>query len=96
MLPPLSYWRVLEGTPLDLDRYDYARATPDALHFSKLVDRSVRNPYGVAGYDVQSFAILEPRKRLMPHLHMAICGTLPGQIIAAIYHQVWWPSTDER
>ncbi len=93
-----SYGRVLEGAPLDPDRYDYARAARDALHFSKLVDRFVQNLRRVAGYDVQYFATVEPQKRLAPHLHMAIRGTLPRaelrQIIAATYHQVWWPSTD--
>ncbi|GIH65426.1 replication initiator [Microbispora siamensis] len=94
-----SYGRVLEGAPLDPDRYDYARAARDALHFSRLVDRFVQNLRRVAGYDVQYFATVEPQKRLAPHLHMAIRGTLPRaelrQIIAATYHQVWWPSTDD-
>ncbi|XVQ86968.1 replication initiator [Microbispora siamensis] len=93
-----SYGRVLEGAPLDPDRYDYARAARDALYFSKLVDRFVQNLRRVAGYDVQYFATVEPQKRLAPHLHMAIRGTPPRaelrQIIAATYHQVWWPSTD--
>src|SRR5690606_2429564 len=52
----------------------------------------------VAGYDVQYFATVEPQKRLAPHLHMAVRGTLPRaelrQIVAATYHQVWWPPVD--
>lgn len=93
-----SYGRIKDGVPVDPDAYDYRRAARDALHFSKLVDRFIQNLRRVAGYDVQYFASVEPQKRLAPHLHMAIRGTLPRaemrQIIAATYHQVWWPSTD--
>ncbi|MEU8140705.1 replication initiator [Nonomuraea sp. NPDC048901] len=93
-----SYGKVKNGTPVDPDSYDYARAARDALHFSKLVDRFVQNLRRVAGYDVQYFAAVEPQKRLAPHLHMAIRGTLPRaeikQIAAATYHQVWWPPAD--
>ncbi|WP_433437001.1 replication initiator [Nonomuraea sp. CA-141351] len=75
------------------------RAARDALHFSKLVDRFVQNLRRVAGYDVQYFATVESQKRLAPHLHMAIRGTLPRaemkQIAAATYHQVWWPQAEE-
>ncbi|MFC7590406.1 replication initiator [Nonomuraea antimicrobica] len=94
-----SYGKVRDGAPVDPDTYDYARAARDALHFSKLVDRFVQNLRRVAGYDVQYFATVEPQKRLAPHLHMAIRGTLPRaeikQIAAATYHQVWWPSVDQ-
>ncbi|MEU8321009.1 replication initiator [Nonomuraea sp. NPDC048881] len=94
-----SYGKVRDGVPVDPATYDYARAARDALHFSKLVDRFVQNLRRVAGYDVQYFATVEPQKRLAPHLHMAIRGTLPRaevkQIAAATYHQVWWPSVDE-
>ncbi|MDF5753029.1 replication initiator [Spongiactinospora sp. TRM90649] len=93
-----SYGKVREGAPVDPGTYDYARAARDALHFSKLVDRFVQNLRRVAGYDVQYFATVEPQKRLAPHLHMAIRGTLPRaelkQIAAATYHQVWWPAVD--
>ncbi|MFC4013921.1 replication initiator [Nonomuraea purpurea] len=93
-----SYGKVNNGVPVNPDTYDYARAARDALHFSKLVDRFVQNLRRVAGYDVQYFAAVEPQKRLAPHLHMAIRGTLPRaeikQIAAATYHQVWWPATD--
>lgn len=93
-----SYGKVRGGAPVDPSAYDYARAARDALHFSKLVDRFVQNLRRVAGYDVQYFASVEPQKRLAPHLHMAIRGTLPRaemkQIAAATYHQVWWPSLD--
>lgn len=94
-----SYGRVNGGVPVDADSYDYARAARDALHFSKLVDRFVQNLRRVAGYDVQYFATVEPQKRLAPHLHMAVRGTLPRAevraIVAATYHQVWWPACDE-
>ncbi|WP_328808895.1 replication initiator [Nonomuraea montanisoli] len=90
-----SYGKVRDGVPVDPETYDYARAARDALHFSKLVDRFVQNLRRVAGYDVQYFATVESQKRLAPHLHMAIRGTLPRaevkQIAAATYHQVWWP-----
>ncbi|MEU0566468.1 replication initiator [Nonomuraea sp. NPDC005983] len=94
-----SYGKVWNGAPIDPDGYDYARAARDALHFSKVVDRFVQNLRRVAGYDVQYFATVEPQKRLAPHLHMAIRGTLPRseikQIAAATYHQVWWPQADK-
>ena len=69
------------------------------MHFPKLVDRFLQNLRRVAGYDVQYFAAVEPQRRLAPHLHMAIRGTISRaelrQIAAATYHQVWWPSTDD-
>ncbi|MDH2426939.1 replication initiator [Sphaerisporangium sp. TRM90804] len=93
-----SYGRVSNGAPVDPDAYDYRRAARDALHFSKLVDRFVQNLRRVAGYDVQYFASVEPQKRLAPHLHMAVRGTMPRAeikaIVAATYHQVWWPKAD--
>ncbi|WP_170223401.1 replication initiator [Nonomuraea turkmeniaca] len=93
-----SYGKIRDGVPLDPDTYDYVRAARDALHFSKLVDRFVQNLRRVAGYDAQYFATVEPQKRLAPHLHMAIRGTLPRaeikQIAAATYQQVWWPPAD--
>ncbi|MFI6174896.1 replication initiator [Nonomuraea sp. NPDC051191] len=93
-----SYGRVRAGVPVDRDGYDYARAARDALHFSKLVDRFVQNLRRVAGWEVQYFAVVEFQKRLAPHLHMAVRGTLPRaelrQVIEATYHQVWWPSVD--
>lgn len=94
-----SYGRVRGGVPVDPAAYDYRSAARDALHFSKLVDRFVQNLRRVAGFDVQYFAVVEPQRRRAPHLHMAIRGTLPRaellRVIAATYHQVWWPSVDE-
>jgi hypothetical protein len=94
-----SYGKVRDdGTPVDPSTYDYARAARDALHFSALVDRFIQNLRRVLGYDAQYFGAVEPQKRLAPHLHMAIRGAVPRavvrQVIAATYHQVWWPSTD--
>jgi hypothetical protein len=94
-----SYGKVREdGTPADPDSYDYARAARDALHFAALFDRFIQNLRRVLGYDVQYFATIEPQKRLAPHVHIAIRGTVSRaelrQILAATYHQVWWPPTD--
>jgi hypothetical protein len=94
-----SYGKVRDdGTPVDPSTYDYQRAARDALHFSALVDRFIQNLRRVLGYDAQYFGAVEPQKRLAPHLHMAIRGAVPRavvrQVIAATYHQVWWPSTD--
>jgi hypothetical protein len=94
-----SYGKVGEdGTPFDPDRYDYQQAARDALHFAALFDRFIQNLRRVLGYDVQYFATVEPQKRLAPHVHIAIRGTVSRaelrKIIAATYHQVWWPSAD--
>ncbi len=47
---------------------------------------------------MQYFACLEPQRRLAPHLHAAVRGTIPRvllrQVAAATYHQVWWPDCD--
>ena len=41
---------------------------------------------------------MEPQKRLAPHLHMAVRGTMPRAeikaVAAATYHQAWWPKAD--
>jgi hypothetical protein len=92
-----SYGRVTaEGVPVDPDRYDYRKAALDALHFPKLVDRFWQNLRRCAGYQVQYFAAVEPQRRLAPHLHAAIRGAIPRQVLravrAATYHQLWWPA----
>ena len=60
--------------------------------------RFTQNLRRVLSYEAQYFTI-EPQKRLAPHVHVAMRGTLSRtelrQIIAATYHQVWWPSTDQ-
>jgi hypothetical protein len=95
-----SYGRVTaQGAPVDPERYDYRRAALDALHFPKLVDRFWQNLRRCAGYQVQYFATIEPQRRLAPHLHAAIRGTVPRRVVrqvrAATYHQVWWPAHTE-
>nr|WP_131788022.1 replication initiator [Protofrankia symbiont of Coriaria ruscifolia] len=94
-----SYGRVnSDGTPVDPTSYDYRQAARDAIHFPKLVDRFWQNLRRAVGWDVQYFACLEPQRRLAPHLHAAIRGTIPRvllrQVAAATYHQVWWPACD--
>ncbi len=94
-----SYSRVDEdGTPADPDTYDYTRAARDALHFAALFDRFIQNLRRFTGYDLQYFAAIEPQRRLAPHVHLALRGTISRQelreVIAATYHQVWWPSTE--
>ncbi len=91
-----SYGRVrADGTPVDPRSYDYRRAALDALHFPKLVDRLWQNLRRTVGYQVQYFSAVEPQRRLAPHLHAAVRGAIPRetfrQVIAATYHQVWWP-----
>jgi hypothetical protein len=97
-LPSYGKIRTGHGVPVNPAGYDYAAAARDALHFGKLLDRLVQNLRRVAGYDVQYFAVVEPQQRLAPHAHFAIRGTLPRaivrQVVAATYHQVWWPPTD--
>ena len=78
---------------------DYRRAALDALHFPKLVDRFWQNLRRCAGYKVQYFAAVEPQHRLAPHLHAAIRGAIPRdllrQVIKATYVQIWWPPHDQ-
>jgi hypothetical protein len=88
-----------DGTPADPAVYDYQRAARDALHFAALFDRFVQNLRRFLGQDVQYFAAVEPQRRLAPHIHVAIRGTVSRtelrQVLAATYHQVWWPSTSQ-
>jgi len=95
-----SYGRIVagQGVPVDPGRYDYRRAALDAMHFSKLVDRWVQNLRRGAGFRVQYFAAIEPQRRLAPHVHVAMRGAIPRQVIAHVsrgtYFQLWWPSFD--
>jgi len=96
-----SYGRVHDdGTPVHPHTYDYRRAARDAVHFAALVDRWWQNLRRVVGWDVQYFATVEPQKRAAPHLHAALRGSIPHDLLklvtAATYHQVWWPPHDER
>jgi hypothetical protein len=95
-----GYGRVnSDGTPGDPDGYDYQRAARDALHFAALFDRFIQNLRRFLGYDVQYFAAVEPQRRLAPHVHIALRGTVSRaelrQVLAATYHQVWWPPADQ-
>jgi len=94
-----SYGKVLDdGTPTDPGGYDYTRAARDAIHFAALFDRFIQNLRRVLGYEAQYFSGVEPQKRLAPHIHLAVRGSVPRpllrQVLAGTYHQVWWPSTD--
>ncbi len=96
-----SYGRVQsDGIPADPAAYDYERAARDALHLAALFDRFVQNLRRFLGYDVQYFAAVEPQRRLAPHIHIALRGTVSRtelrQVLAATYHQVWWPDTLDR
>jgi hypothetical protein len=83
------------GVPVNPRAYDYRKAALDALMFSRVVDRFMQNLRRCAGYTVQYFAAVEPQKRLAPHLHAAIRGTIPRavvqQVAAATYFAAWWP-----
>jgi hypothetical protein len=94
-----SYGKVRDdGTPVNPATYDYGRAARDAVHFPALFDRLIQNLRRYLGYDVQYFASVEPQRRLAPHVHIAFRGAISRndlrKVIAATYHQVWWPSTD--
>lgn len=88
-----------DGTPSHPDTYDYASAAHDAIHFAALFDRFVQNLRRFVGLDVQYFAVIEPQRRLAPHMHIAIRGTISRtelrKVLAATYHQVWWPATND-
>ena len=91
-----SYGRVgKDGVPADPESYEYDRAARDALAFAALFDRFIQNLRRYLGYDVQYFAAVEPQKRLAPHVHIAMRGTVAcaeiRRVLAATYHQVWWP-----
>jgi hypothetical protein len=87
-----------DGTPVDPSSYDYESAARDALHFAALFDRFIQNLRRFAGFDVQYFAVIEPQRRLAPHVHLAVRGTISRadlrKVLAATYHQVWWPAAN--
>jgi hypothetical protein len=49
---------------------------------------------------VQYFAAVEPQRRLAPHIHIALRGTVSRselrRVLAATYHQTWWPDLPSR
>jgi hypothetical protein len=94
-----SYGRVhTDGTPVNPDTYDYRAAAWDAVHFPRLLDRYWQNLRRAAGWNIQYAGAVEPQRRLAPHAHFAVRGTIPRalirQVAAATYHQVWWPKAD--
>jgi hypothetical protein len=96
-----SYGRVhTDGTPTDPDSYDYRAAAWDAVHFPRLLDRFWQNLRRAEGWNAQYAGAVEPQRRLAPHAHFAIRGTVPRarlrDVAAATYHQVWWPPATER
>ena len=83
-----SYGKVTaDGVPADPDTYDYQRAARDALHFAALFDRFIQNLRRFLGYDLQYFAAIEPQRRLAPHVHLAIRGTVSRGGAAAGHHR---------
>ena len=93
-----SYGRVdHQGVPVDPAAYDYDQAARDALTFAALFDRFIQNLRRYLGHDLQYFAAVEPQRRLAPHIHIAIRGTIARselrRVLAATYHQIWWPDT---
>ncbi len=84
------------GVPVDPAGYDYRRAAWDAVHFARLLDRYWQNLRRAVGWNVQYAGCVEPQRRLAPHAHFAIRGTIARtmleRVAAATYHQVWWPS----
>jgi hypothetical protein len=65
-----------DGAPADPDAYDYTTAGRDALHFAALLDRFIQNLRRYVGHDLQYFAAIEPQRRLAPHIHIAMRGTI--------------------
>lgn len=95
-----SYGRVRhDGTPVNPDTYDYQAAAWDAVHLPRLIDRFWQNLRRAAGWNIQYAGTVEPQRRLAPHAHFAVRGTIPRalirQVAAATYHQVWWPPVDQ-
>ncbi len=87
-----SYGPVSEdGTPADPGSYDYDRAARDALTFAAMFDRFIQNLRRYLGYDVQYFAAIEPQRRLAPHVHIAMRGTVSGPSCAGS-----WPRRTTR
>ncbi|GGQ70291.1 replication initiator [Couchioplanes azureus] len=95
-----TYGRVRsDGTPVNPTTYDYRRAAWDAVHFPRLLDRFWQNLRRCVGWNVQYAGCVEPQRRLAPHAHFAIRGTIARgvlrQVAAATYHQVWWPPAND-
>jgi hypothetical protein len=95
-----SYGRIVvgRGVPARHSSYDYRRAAREALFFPRLVDRWVQNLRRCAGFRVQYFGAIEPRRRLAPHIHLALRGAIPREVLRdvtrATYLQLCWPAFD--
>ncbi|MEV6225090.1 replication initiator [Nocardia fluminea] len=89
---------VSDGSPRDPDSYDYTRQARDTIHLARLFDRWMQNLRRAVGWNVQYWASVEPQKRGAPHLHIAIRGSIPSQLLyqvtAATYVNIWWPHFD--
>lgn len=89
----------LLGTPTDPGAYDYRQAALDAIFFAATLDRFWQNLRRAAGFNLQYAGAVELQKRLAPHTHYTMRGTLPKallrQVAAGTYHQVWWPHFDQ-
>ena len=68
------------------------------MFFPRLFDRWMQNLRRCAGFMVQYFGAIEPQRRLAPHIHLAIRGAIPREMIRAVtratYLQLWWPQFD--
>ncbi len=88
----------LLGVPLNPADYDYRAAALDAIFFAAGLDRLWQNLRRAAGWNLQYGGTVEMQKRLAPHAHYAMRGTIPRallrQVAAGTYHQVWWPPFD--
>lgn len=87
------------GTPVHPGSYDYRRAAVEAMFFPRLFDRWMQNLRRCAGFKVQYFGAIEPQRRLAPHIHVAMRGAIPRQVIRRVtrgtYLQLWWPPFDQ-
>ncbi len=84
-----------DGSPIDPDSYDYARAAADVVHFTALVNRWFQNLRRAIGYNIQYFLVVEPQRRGAPHAHILLRTRVSRSMIrlvtAATYKNVWWP-----
>lgn len=53
------------------------------------------------GWNAQYAGAVAPRRRLAPHAHFAMCGTIPHELVrrvaaATTYHPGWWSPVDVR
>lgn len=89
----------LLGTPINPAEYDYRQAGLDAIHFARVLDRFWQNLRRAVGWNVQYAGAIELQRRLAPHAHFTVRGTMPSKIVRqvadATYHQVWWPQFDQ-